>query len=507
MSPPQTNNNDNANGGKDGSSRSRSRSRSSSSSSNGVNHASPSSSAATSTTTTSTWMPLSSLPDGDDSNDDSNNDDSQESENSSGGSNNNIKVIEKDDDDNNKTNETDSATKQQQYCYPGDDSVAAAVPRGKKQLHQKQVVILPVTESSSSSSSWWRVGLNQKASPQCIDSWISLSLTLDGRDKMTKWLQYMGRLLAWLLLSNENQNESRRWLAFSKQLSASRKAFRLGRSIVELQKLRKMGIVCSLYHSLGAVRQRGNNNHDDKGNKTLNWKSIGSALKVMGLLGFWTADNVSFLAAAGMLDDYTRLKDQTSAAASITNKANRQSWQRSCLLVANRSYFGGSVAGLYTNFWIYWTYRHHDVMEAHQRVQQLCLQQRQVLQTHEDDDDGNTKGNSATTNDEDKKGSSTTLDTQELTAAKERLQRVQEKQLTLFLALVKSCCDVMVFANNTGIDLFQKFCGGRKLNEGIHCLGGMTSAAVILYNNYPNAKRNGAANNSESSSSSSSISK
>eukprot|EP00545_Synedropsis_sp_CCMP1620_P002856 CAMPEP_0119007874 /NCGR_PEP_ID=MMETSP1176-20130426/3313_1 /TAXON_ID=265551 /ORGANISM="Synedropsis recta cf, Strain CCMP1620" /LENGTH=497 /DNA_ID=CAMNT_0006960107 /DNA_START=68 /DNA_END=1558 /DNA_ORIENTATION=+ len=497
MSPPQTNNNDNANGGKDGSSRSRSRSRSSSSSSNGVNHASPSSSAATSTTTTSTWMPLSSLPDGDDSNDDSNNDDSQESENSSGGSNNNIKVIEKDDDDNNKTNETDSATKQQQYCYPGDDSVAAAVPRGKKQLHQKQVVILPVTESSS--SSWWRVGLNQKASPQCIDSWISLSLTLDGRDKMTKWLQYMGRLLAWLLLSNENQNESRRWLAFSKQLSASRKAFRLGRSIVELQKLRKMGIVCSLYHSLGAVRQRGNNNHDDKGNKTLNWKSIGSALKVMGLLGFWTADNVSFLAAAGMLDDYTRLKDQTSAAASITNKANRQSWQRSCLLVANRSYFGGSVAGLYTNFWIYWTYRHHDVMEAHQRVQQLCLQQRQVLQTHEDDDDGNTKGNSATTNDEDKKGSSTTLDTQELTAAKERLQRVQEKQLTLFLALVKSCCDVMVFANNTGIDLFQKFCGGRKLNEGIHCLGGMTSAAVILYNNYPNAKRNGAANNSESS--------
>jgi len=505
MSPPQTNNNDNANGGKDGSSRSRSRSRSSSSSSNGVNHASPSSSAATSTTTTSTWMPLSSLPDGDDSNDDSNNDDSQESENSSGGSNNNIKVIEKDDDDNNKTNETDSATKQQQYCYPGDDSVAAAVPRGKKQLHQKQVVILPVTESSS--SSWWRVGLNQKASPQCIDSWISLSLTLDGRDKMTKWLQYMGRLLAWLLLSNENQNESRRWLAFSKQLSASRKAFRLGRSIVELQKLRKMGIVCSLYHSLGAVRQRGNNNHDDKGNKTLNWKSIGSALKVMGLLGFWTADNVSFLAAAGMLDDYTRLKDQTSAAASITNKANRQSWQRSCLLVANRSYFGGSVAGLYTNFWIYWTYRHHDVMEAHQRVQQLCLQQRQVLQTHEDDDDGNTKGNSATTNDEDKKGSSTTLDTQELTAAKERLQRVQEKQLTLFLALVKSCCDVMVFANNTGIDLFQKFCGGRKLNEGIHCLGGMTSAAVILYNNYPNAKRNGAANNSESSSSSSSISK
>lgn len=297
----------------------------------------------------------------------------------------------------------------------------------------------------------WKVGLQQKASPTSLDAWIAMSLTLDGRDKITKLLQYLGRLLGWVYKA-DGSNRAIRWLAFSKHLSASRKAFRLGRSVVELEKLHKMGIVSSLYHSLlpGVTAKA----------KSLSWKSLCSAIKIVGTLGFWTADNISFLSAAGVLDDYTR----------PDRMAQRKALQRSCLLFANRSYFGGSLAGLCINFWAYWNHRHCDVKEAQQRVQQVKTRLLQE-QRKQEEDAGNREASL------------------ELQRAKDRLHAVHEKQFTLFLALFKSCCDVMVFSNNTGIDLFQKYLtrNGTKLNEGIHCLGGMTSAAVMLYSNYPNA--------------------
>ena len=42
-----------------------------------------------------------------------------------------------------------------------------------------------------------RAGISRKASPSYLKSWIALSLTLDGRGKVTKILQYGSRLLAW----------------------------------------------------------------------------------------------------------------------------------------------------------------------------------------------------------------------------------------------------------------------------------------------------------------------
>eukprot|EP01083_Nonionella_stella_P219660 786616_1 len=48
----------------------------------------------------------------------------------------------------------------------------------------------------------------------------------------------------------------------------------------------------------------------------------------------------------------------------------------------------------------------------------------------------------------------------------------------------QSCCDVTVFSNNPGVDLHLKY-RGRKMNEGIQCVCGITSALTVIYNNYP----------------------
>ena len=71
--------------------------------------------------------------------------------------------------------------------------------------------------------------------------------------------------------------------------------------------------------------------------------------------------------------------------------------------------------------------------------------------------------------------------------ARANLKRTERKHFELSLALLKSCCDFMVFSNNPGIDLHLKL-RGRKNHEGLHCLGGLVSASTVLYNNFPNAK-------------------
>ena len=75
---------------------------------------------------------------------------------------------------------------------------------------------------------------------------------------------------------------------------------------------------------------------------------------------------------------------------------------------------------------------------------------------------------------------------EESDAAKAHLKSVKEKQFLITLDLIKSCCDVLVFSNNPGVDLWEKY-RGSKLHEVVHCIGGMISAAVVMYNSYPNA--------------------
>jgi hypothetical protein len=302
-----------------------------------------------------------------------------------------------------------------------------------------------------------RPGLAKKQ-PLCLRTWSQLVLTLDGRDKFTKVLQYLSRFLAWWLAAT-SPNAAQRCGALKASLISSRKAFRLGRSMIEVQKLRCLGLLESLYYyflaedcdatsSSLATKLRAlveklffplvqfvsdySKNHNGVLVKPTDplWILTGTALKMIGLLGFWAGDNVSFLAQSGVLDDYRKTKRD--------RLHQRLQYMSTFSSFANRSYFAGSAACLWTNWKAYWEHRNTKLREA-----------------SESGDD-------------------------------QAYGKAQEKQFTLFLALLKSCCDVLVFSNNPGLDLWKKY-RGQKMHEGFHCLSGLTSAMTVLYNNYPDA--------------------
>ena len=98
-------------------------------------------------------------------------------------------------------------------------------------------------------------GLQRKAPFTELKYWMALSLTLDGRDKITKVLQYASRLLGWWFLSKVKTSQNRRghgrrFMSLYKSLGKSRKAFRLGRSINEVQKIASIGWLNVFYWHL-----------------------------------------------------------------------------------------------------------------------------------------------------------------------------------------------------------------------------------------------------------------
>lgn len=320
-------------------------------------------------------------------------------------------------------------------------------------------------------------GIKHKASPMELHSWVALALTLDGRDKVTKLFQYTARTLAWWFVGT---NQAQRFNALKASLTISRKAYRLGRSLIEFHRLRSMGLLETIgwhlrQHAEGddepppnpkCLYRRASSNigwgpmtmeesqpprqsrrllrslssmayrmyrpmastlsvsgQASKQSDTPMWKLVGSAVKMLGLFGFWTGDNIAFLTSSGMFDDY-RL-DKTARLEA------RKVWQTRASQTGNRCYFAGSVAGLVVNLRSYLNFRNTTLRQLQQQVDQA------------DDED----------------------------EAAMSLEKANQKQFVLFLALVKSCCDVLVFSNNPGIDLWKKRTG-RKMHEGFHCLCG-----------------------------------
>lgn len=396
--------------------------------------------------------------------------------------------------------------------------------------------------------SFIRVGLDRKASPWTLKSWVALSLTLDGRDKITKLLQYGSRFLAWWFVAYGlrrrgvnngaaaalfNKNQSVRFTSLYKAVAESRKAFRLGRSITELHKITTMGLwgLLSWHFHRHMVEKMhlvdSNKNNDDKdaqgvasdgehykideqrrstsdielspvveanagdivketstslrtlyrtgcnilyqkiygpvlsrlvsltasisggtAPKVELWEETGTILKMVGLMGFWLGDNVNFLTSTGALDDYSQKLDK--------RLERRKRWQTVASEKANQAYFFGAVAGLFTSAYAYIRFKKDQLDEAKRDYQRTMMNSLDTESAPERED------------------------------AVRRLKKVQEKQFTLFLALLKSCVDVAVFSNNPGIDWHLKL-RGRKNNEGIHCLCGLISAGTVLYNNFPDA--------------------
>lgn len=348
--------------------------------------------------------------------------------------------------------------------------------------------------------SFIRSGVQRKAPFTELKYWIALSLTLDGRDKITKVLQYTSRFLGWWYLSKATTSgiclgHGRRFTSLYKSLGKSRKAFRLGRSIIEIHKISSAGLLGLFYWHLkqqyleDSYKAKGDDDDNEdctnekcpvsisplfSDNTAPNlynishrimsilssslgavfppndelrvqwWKVIGTSLKTICMFGYWMGDNANFLTSSGALDNYSL---------SEKNRLTRRKlWQDVTGKKANQFYFFATIIGLATNSYAYYRFQPKNALLADQ-------------QEHTG------------------KNSSARSPSVKLTERK----REEEKQFSLFLALLKSCMDVIVFSNNPGIDLHKKW-RGRKNHEAIHCLCGLISASTSLYSNFPDAK-------------------
>lgn len=480
-------------------------------------------------------------------------------------------------------------------CVTADGLVSLKLhpPVSQQQLHKEKIISSPCINENNNNKhvpsptqlSILQAGISKKKSPFQVKNWISCVLTLDGRDKFTKVLQYTSRLLCWYfaglakkaasgtavrssamdaatvssvagtasLLSNLVHSIDVRQQFFSalskrfdelyKSLVTSRKAFRIGRSIIELDKLSSMGwgeyLSYMLLHPLagGAAdagaqvkidakdtrnlityethpipEEDGSHGEDDDeaswnedeekkletpiasklkvvsrpgrpkllskvssnvgwgpsftptstltrtasemkspispSVSTPSWKLLGGTVKLLGLMGFWAFDNISFLTGSGFLDpicgvDKAVVLVDPKALCRPRRKAHATEW-------AVRCYFIGSIGGFYYNLRALWEHRNNKFKEACNRLREAT-------------------------------------NSSEIQEAQLHLEQTKQQQFELWLALLKSCADVMVFSNNPGVDLHLKF-RGKKNHEGLHCLGGLVSASTVLYANFPNAQ-------------------
>jgi Peroxisomal biogenesis factor 11 (PEX11) len=342
------------------------------------------------------------------------------------------------------SNGTDESQVNRQYYHHGNMVTTASM------VHRRRIPLIPLRE-----------GVRHKA-VFGLDSITALLLNLDGRDKVTKLLQYLCRFIAWWLAAQQSSQvrSIERFTALKASLSNSRKAYRLGRSLVEVEKLRSLGLLQWLdqflrQHSGDAVQTKSlipslynvayclyhplvPSPPSISAPAAPFWQIAGNAIKCIGLLGFWAADNVSFLALSGFLDNVTD-PNRLSERARMVSQASA---------MANRSYFVGAVAGLVVNWKSYWD----QTKTLHQQAASIDSSENSQV----------------------------------------ALQKAQEKQFALFVAFLKSVCDVLVFSNNPGIDLWKRY-RGRPMHEGFHCLCGLVSASTVLYANYPNAPKESAA--------------
>ena len=421
-------------------------------------------------------------------------------------------------------------------------------------------------------------GIALKRSPLSLKNWIACLLTLDGRDKFTKILQYSSRMLAWWfgVLSAKNsakslnnahethalfKNLSIRFNLLYKSFVESRKAFRIGRTFIEYDKLRSIGwgsYLMSLmrdpigdgvdkqtareehlkyrYPTHSITEHRDENNSDQEAVESWNededekkieqqpqkimarpnrphlpsrvssnvgwgptssndisavssnkdgrcppsrtvselgamykssrysdttisktveappppWKLIGSTLKLIGLMGFWAFDNLAFLTGTGFLDPFSTTKGSDPKSLRLQRKKSASEW-------GTRFYFMGCLAGLYVNFRAVMEHSCDALQKARDGLQN-CLES-QLSEVSEED----------------------------LTKAKQQLKSTEIKHFELYVALLKSICDCIVFSNNPGVDLHVKF-RGKKNHEGLHCCCGLVSASTVLFGNFPNAK-------------------
>ncbi|KAG7384924.1 Peroxisomal membrane protein PMP27 [Phytophthora boehmeriae] len=121
--------------------------------------------------------------------------------------------------------------------------------------------------------------MTEKA-PISLDAFIKLAFCLEGRDKLSKMLQYGSRALAFYILSADPKSDvGQRLHALFKVMQQSRKAFRLGKSVTYVKKLQTLS-------SNKAVPE---------------WQKYLQFIQNVGMLGYFFTDNVAFACKAKVL--------------------------------------------------------------------------------------------------------------------------------------------------------------------------------------------------------------
>lgn len=309
--------------------------------------------------------------------------------------------------------------------------------------------------------------LSCKAPLDDLSSWTAASLTLDGRDKVTKILQYACRLMVWWLgrtarasspvsLSEDakkrNEIATECYRSLYKSLAEARKAYRLGRTVAEVHK-----IFSSAPPTLDEKKALGNEtspkgedgDDDDEGSRRR--KRLRAQLRLVCLAGYWTSDNVAYLSSVGFLESY-ETRNVLQRSATRTRRRTRASKNSA------RFFFLASVLALYEHL--------KDLFVAGQRLRRAWSQHRMSLVDAEVS-----------------RGS----DTADADAAQSRneLDRAKKLYVDCVVSLTKSSCDAIVFGNSPGVDLPLKF-RGRRMDEGIHCVLGIVSGLMVLYKKLPN---------------------
>ncbi|KAE9097524.1 hypothetical protein PF010_g15931 [Phytophthora fragariae] len=116
--------------------------------------------------------------------------------------------------------------------------------------------------------------------PLSLDAFNKLAFCLEGRDKLSKMLQYGSRALAFYILSADPKSDvGQRLHALYKVMQQSRKAFRLGKSLTYYKKLQALS-----------------------GNKSLSeGQRYLQFVQNVGMLGYFVSDNVAFASKAKVL--------------------------------------------------------------------------------------------------------------------------------------------------------------------------------------------------------------
>ncbi|TDH66088.1 hypothetical protein CCR75_005227 [Bremia lactucae] len=116
--------------------------------------------------------------------------------------------------------------------------------------------------------------------PVSLDTFIKLAFCLEGRDKLSKLLQYGSRALAFYILASDPKSDlGQRLHALYKVMQQSRKAFRLGKSITYYQKIQTLSNTKNLTETQRSLQ----------------------ILQNLGMLGYFITDNVAFASTAKVL--------------------------------------------------------------------------------------------------------------------------------------------------------------------------------------------------------------